>query len=43
MITEIQSLLDETTCWLKDKTVLRQVDDWVEVTTPIETSFYGVW
>ena len=34
MIAEIQSLLDEYTRWLKDKTVLRQVDDWVEVTTP---------
>jgi hypothetical protein len=34
MIAELQPLLDETTCWIKDKTVLRQVDDLVEVTTP---------
>lgn len=34
MISEIQSLLDEYTRWLKDKTVLRQVNGWVEITTP---------
>lgn len=34
MIAELLSLPDETTRWLTDKTVLRQVDDWVEVTTP---------
>ena len=32
MITEIQSLLDETTRWLKGKTVLRQVDTGATVT-----------
>lgn len=34
MIYEIQKLLDEYVAWLKDKTTLRQVEDWVEVTTP---------
>jgi len=34
MIYEIQDLLDKYVAWLKDQTVLRQVDDWVEITTP---------
>jgi hypothetical protein len=34
MIDEIQMLLDKYIHWLKDKTVLRQVNDWVEITTP---------
>jgi hypothetical protein len=34
LISEIQALLDEYTRWLKDKTVLRQVNGWVEITTP---------
>lgn len=34
MINEIQSLIDEYTRWLKEKTQLRQVDEWVEITTP---------
>ncbi len=34
MIDEIQGLLDQYTAWLKDKTVLRQMKDWVEITTP---------
>jgi hypothetical protein len=34
MIYEIQKLLDEYVAWLKDKTTLRQVENWVEVTTP---------
>ena len=34
MIHEIQRLLSDYAAWLKDKTVLRQIDDWVEVTTP---------
>ncbi len=29
MIAVLPPLLDEYTRWLKDKTVLRQVDDWV--------------
>ncbi|HAI13767.1 MAG TPA: hypothetical protein DCM28_18820 [Phycisphaerales bacterium] len=34
MIQDIQKLLDDYNVWLKDKTVLRQVDKWVEITTP---------
>jgi hypothetical protein len=34
MINEIQDLLDKYLRWLKDKTVLRQIKDWVEITTP---------
>ncbi len=34
MIQEIQTLLDRYLAWLKDKTTLRQVDDWIEITTP---------
>ncbi len=31
MIEEIRSLIDNYLVWLKDKTVLRQVKDWVEI------------
>ncbi len=35
MIDDIQSLLDDYIRWLKDKTVLKQIDKrWVQVTTP---------
>ena len=34
MINEIQELLDKYLLWLKDKTALRQVKDWIEITTP---------
>jgi len=35
MIEEIQKLIDEYTRWLKDKTILKEVDkDWVKITTP---------
>lgn len=34
MIGEIQRLLDRYVAWLKEKTTLRQVDTWVEITTP---------
>lgn len=34
MIQDIQQLLDAYYTWLKDKTALRQVEDWVEITTP---------
>jgi len=35
MIEEIQGLMDQYLAWLKDKTVLKQVDEeWVEMTTP---------
>ena len=34
MIHDIQRLMDAYHAWLKDKTDLRQVDDWIEITTP---------
>jgi hypothetical protein len=34
MTTDVQKLLDDYFVWLKDKTKLRQVDDWIEITTP---------
>ena len=34
MIVEIQNLLDEYLTWLADKTTLRQIDEWLEITTP---------
>lgn len=34
MIQEIQALLDRYVAWLRDKTTLREVGDWVEVSTP---------
>jgi hypothetical protein len=34
MIQDIQRLLDAYHAWLRDKTALRQVDDWIEITTP---------
>jgi len=34
MIDEIKSLLDNYIAWLRDKTTLRQINDWVEITTP---------
>ncbi len=34
MIDEIQRLLDQYLLWLRDKTALRQIKDWVEITTP---------
>lgn len=35
MIEEIQKLIDEYTRWLKDKTVLKEVNkNWVKITTP---------
>jgi hypothetical protein len=34
MIEEIQRLLDSYFDWLRDKTSLREVRDWVEITTP---------
>ena len=34
MINEIQKLIDSYLVWLKDKTILRQIKDWVEITTP---------
>ena len=34
MIQDIQNLLDAYHSWLNDKTILRQIDDWIEITTP---------
>jgi hypothetical protein len=34
MIDDVQKLLNDYQVWLKDRTVLRQIDDWVEITTP---------
>ena len=34
MMDEVQSLLDRYWQWLRDETVLRQIGDWVEITTP---------
>ena len=34
MIGEIQTLLDQYWLWLKDRTNLREVGDWIEITTP---------
>lgn len=34
MINEVQDLLDQYWAWLRDRTTLRQVADWVEITTP---------
>ncbi len=34
MIDEVQKLLDDYLAWLRDKTSLRQIDKWVEITTP---------
>ncbi|MBM3727271.1 MAG: DUF1828 domain-containing protein [Acidobacteria bacterium] len=34
MLQEIQTLLDQYQDWLKEGTTLREVNDWVEITTP---------
>lgn len=34
MIQDIQSLMDAYHAWLKDKSMLRQVNEWVEIATP---------
>lgn len=34
MIHDVERLLNRYQSWLRDKTSLRQVDDWVEITTP---------
>ena len=34
MIQDIQRLMDAYHAWLKDKSFLRQIDQWVEITTP---------
>jgi hypothetical protein len=34
MIEEIKSLIKQYIRWLEDKTTIRQIDDWIEITTP---------
>ena len=34
MISDIKRLTDEYHLWLKDKTVIREIDQWAEITTP---------
>lgn len=34
MIDDIHGLIDQYWLWLKDKTVLREVNGWIEITTP---------
>jgi Domain of unknown function DUF1829/Domain of unknown function DUF1828 len=34
MIEEIRTLLDSYALWLRDKTALRSVDEWIEITAP---------
>jgi hypothetical protein len=34
MIQDVQRLINTYHAWLKDKTVLRQIDQWIEITTP---------
>ena len=34
MIDEVQSLLERYWKWLQDETILREIGDWVEITTP---------
>lgn len=33
-LAEIQTLLDDYVAWVKERTTLREVKDWVEITTP---------
>jgi hypothetical protein len=34
VISEVQRLLDDYQTWLRDKTTIRLIEDWVEITTP---------
>lgn len=34
MIADVQTLLDRYWSWLRDETILRQIGEWVEITTP---------
>ncbi len=34
MINEVQTLLEEYWTWLRSKTTLREINDWIEITTP---------
>jgi hypothetical protein len=33
-VDEVRTLLDRYAVWLKDKSQVRQLNDWVEITTP---------
>ena len=35
MIDEIQKMMDGYVSWLREKTSLREIGDWVEITTPM--------
>ena len=35
MIDEIQKMMDGYAAWLKEKTSLREIGGWVEITTPL--------
>jgi len=35
MIAEIQKMMDGYSSWLREKTSLREIDGWVEITTPL--------
>lgn len=34
MIDDVRALIDNYAAWLRDRTALRAIDDWVEITTP---------
>ncbi|MDP9314469.1 MAG: DUF1829 domain-containing protein [Chloroflexota bacterium] len=34
MIDEMQTLLEDYSNWIKNKTALRRIDEWIEITTP---------
>ena len=34
MIDEVQSLLDRYWIWLRERTTLREIGEWTEITTP---------
>ena len=34
MIEDVQALVDRYTTWVRDRTSLRRIEDWIEITTP---------
>jgi hypothetical protein len=34
LVNDVDDLLNRYTKWLREKTMLKQVDEWVEITTP---------
>ena len=42
MIGEVQSLLDQYWIWLREQTSLRQIEEWVEITTPYLDRFCNI-